>query len=748
MATTSWISNVTKISNGQDVSAEVVNPILKELVQRDQYLYEQLNELGDKAVLISSGLPILPSASSFVSKYTAVFFDQEGSGNTLTRGLAPALVKFSVPSAFSSAYTPDNSSFVMGLVKSVGDDVADVYTAGYVKLDVDIDADIVGLMSDTEATQSRASTDFLPGPFYLSGTDAGKLTRNPGGVAIYVGYAFSRREILIAPNVSEFNQFFTTYQFNLLDKAAGIPVLTAGEWTCTGTTEINGDGGINHVGFIPADSGDLPAPITALMPAGAKFFYNLPSASLIEQDTGITEDQRTEQIALSRALPPNPTNVTLLTINGVVQAIRSDNNPDGVYLINSAGIWWFEDTDGLQPWSSDTTEGKVVTFNGSTNKVTVPSGAFEVNDVVRFNLDGVATLPSPLAVNTSYYVVAVETSGSDQLIQISATEGGVAIDFDNAATGTIYIPNFYVWKFDNGTPEYRPRMSLQFLKFNPSLRESIVTSIRPYNSGSSAIEFYTADKSRVSSTGDLLARLRLDSSSTSATTAGTCVSDFTYNEETGLIEKTLAPLVSNIIPGTGVTITQQVQSGAAVPGSFVLSATASSQTGRVNSIEPDGAELLYTGLHSFLSMPAASTLPSSVIGKILLPNNVPDSDMNFVVFLIGRANLGLGATARNIEFDFSYSITKPGTTLSTVTSTPVSVLVGVPNSTAAYVADTPFKIGQVTAAQFSIPNTALRIPASAFRGGDCNVNFKLVRKTPTNPYANDIGIVDIYWKIG
>lgn len=747
MATTTWLSSVSKIKNGQDVSAEVVNPIIKELAQREQYLYEKINELGDKSVLIASNLPILPSASSFVSKYTAVFFDQEGAGPSLTKGLAPAIAKFSVPSEFSSAYTPDNSAFVVGLVKEISSDKAEVYTNGYVILDVDIDAADVGLMSDTEAAQSRAITDFLPGPFYLSGIDAGRLTRNPAGISIFVGYAFSRRELLLAPNVSEFNQFFTTYQFNLLDKAAGIPVLTAGEWTCTGTTEINGDGGINHVGFIPADSADLPPAITNLMPAGAKFYYNLPSATLIEQDTGITADQREEQIALSRALPPNPTNVTLLTVNGIIQQNRV-NDPDGMYLINSAGIWWFSDLDGQQPWASDTTEGKVVTFNGSTNKVTVPSGDFDIGDVVRFNLDGVATLPSPLAENTSYYVVAVETSGSDQLIQISATEGGSVIDFDTSASGTIYIPNFYVWRFDSGTPEYRPRMSLQFLKFNPSLRESIVTSIRPYNSGSTALEFYSPGKENTAATGDLLARLRLPTISSNIDTAGSAVADFSYDETTGVITKSVAPIVSKLTAGTGVTIAQQQQGGVAVPGSYIVSATSSSQTGRVSTIEPDGAELKYVGLHSFLQLPPATTLPSSLIGKILLPSNVPDSDMTFVILMIGRSNLGLGATARNIEFDFSYAITKTGTTISTTASTPVAVSFSVPNTVTAYVADTPFKVGQVTAAQYSILNTALRIPASAFRGGDCNVNFKLTRKTPTNPYAADVGISDIYWKIG
>lgn len=746
MATTPWLASVSKINNGQDVSAEVVNPIIKQLTQREQHLFEKLADIEDRSVLISSNLPVLPAADSFVNKYTVVFYDQEGSGGSLTKGLAPAQVKFSVPSAFSSAYTPDNSAFVAGIVKERVGDNADVYTLGYVLLDTDIDAASGGLMPATEATLSRALADFSPGPFYLSGTDAGKLTRNPGGVAIYVGYAFSRREFLLAPNVSEFNQFFTTYQFNLLDRAAGIPELVGDEWTATGTTEVNGDGGINHVGFIPSDSADLSTAITSLMPTGAKFFYNLPTAELISQDTGINEAAREEQTELARTLPPNPTNVTLLTVNGVIQSNR-ENSDDGSYLINSAGIWWFDDLDGFQPWASDTTQGKTVTFNSTTNKITLADGAFELADRLRFKLSGGATLPSPLLENTTYYVVAIEQSGDDQLIQIATAEDGAVIDFDNTASGTIIIPNFYVWKFDNGTPEYRPRLSLQFLKFNPSLRESIVTSLRPYNTGSSAIQFFRPDKSATATTGDLLARLQLGMTSSELTTAARAVSDFTYDESTGLITKQTIPVVSNLIPGSGITLTQQQQGGVNTPGSYVISANASSQTGRVNSIEPDGAELLYTGLHSYLNLPPASTLPSSLIGKILLPSTVPDSDMTFVLLLIGDANLGLGATARNVEFDFSYSITKTGTVLGAAT-TPVSVSFAVPNTVSAYTAKTPFKVGAVTAGTFSIPNSTLRIPASLFRGGDCAVNFKLTRKTPTNPYASNVGVVEIYWKIG
>jgi hypothetical protein len=745
MPITPWVPTVTRIQNGEDVSAEVVNPISAQHTQRAQHLYEKFNELSGKSVLIAFDQPLLPSTVDDVRKNLVVFYDKEGTEESATEGLSPALVAFSSDS-FSSAYTPSNSSYAVGIIKEVNDDVADVYLWGLVELDNDIDDEDWGLIQSDEID---LDAEFEPGPLYLSRTEAGKLTRTPAGVAIYVGYAFNRRTLLLAPNVSEFNQFFTTYKFNILDRPAGVPVLTGSTWDLTGVSLVGGDGGINHTGWIPVDA-LVGGPLESLTPEGAKFFYNLPAEDLILADTGVDSDLvlRNEQKELSRQLPPNPTNVTLLTVNGVIQPSR-DNETDGIYIVNTAGIWWFDDQDGQQPWASDIPVEVNVTFDHTLNEITVPDGAFEVDDVVRFTLAGGATIPTGLAINTSYYVIDIDTVGDDQVIKISATEGGAELDFTSNGSGTISIPQLYIWKFSQGTDEYRPRISLQFLKFNPALRESIVTSVKKYNTGSNILRFYKPDKSEESSTGDLLARVVLDiTDGTAEDSAATAITDLTYDETTGQIEKTTAPIVSELIAGSGISITARTVGGETLPGSYIISSSVNSQAGRVSYIEPDGAELLYAGLHSYLNMPPASELPSSLTGKILLPTGIPDADMYLVVILLGDSTLALAAANKVVEYDFSYSVTKAGSVLDTTIS-PTTITFNIPNSTAQYTAKTVFKVGAVTAATYSIPLTDLKVPANVFRGGDCSVNFRLTRKTPSsNAYTGDIGVVDVYWKIG
>lgn len=742
MSATPWLPTVSIVSNGADVSAEVVNPISAQHTQRAQHLYEKFQELTNKSVLIAFDQPILEAELENVRTNLVVFYDLDQSTDPDTEGLAPAKVQFTSDSSFSSSYTPANSSYAVGIVKSITGDKADVYLYGLINFDYDMDDPDHGIIQSDEGDPDSL---FLPGPFYLSRSEAGKLTRNPGGVAIYVGYAFNRNTFLLAPNVSEFNQFFTTYKFNLLDRPAGRPELTDTTWDITGVAEVSGDGGINYVGWVPVSS-LVGGPLEGLTPAGAKFYYNLPSEALMSADTGIDSDSvlRNEQIELSRALPPNPTNVTLLTVNGVIQPSR-DNVADGIYLINSAGIWWFSDQDGEQPWSSSITVETAVTFDNTTNEVTIPFGSFAVGDKLRFKTAG--TMPAALVTTTTYYVKTVDVSGDDQIITLATSAGGAEVNFTTDGTGPIYILQIYTWKFTFGDDEYRPRISLQFLKFNPALRESVVTSIKKYNANSSALRFYRPDKSAEATSGDLLFRLNIPVVAEEIDGTGTTVTNISFDETTGQLIKQTSNVVNSVSAGAGITITEKSISGVAVPGEYIISSASANQFGRVSYLEPDGIELIYSGLHSYLSIPPLATLPSSLTGKIVLPAGVPDADMSFVLMMLGESNLSLANSAKVVEFTFSYNVTKPGAILNNTVTTK-TITFNIPNATEAYVAKTCFKVGNVVASTYSVPVTNLTIPAGVFKGGDAIVNFKLERTTPTAAYTGSIGLADIYWRIG
>lgn len=720
MSITPWISTVTKVANGTDVSSQVINPILSQHTQREQHLYEKLAAIADKSVLTAFDQPIREGET--VVKNNVVYFKRESD----LEGLAPAQVNFVVKTT-NSSFSAANSAYAFGLVKSVNSaaETADVYLTGLVELDVDIDDPTGGFLQTSEID---VSADWEPGPLFLSRTEAGKVTRNPGGVAIFVGYSLTRRKLLLAPNVSEFSQFFTTYRFNLLDRTAGRPLLTGSTWT----VEDSDDSKVGWIGVT-----DLSLALQALAPTGSKFFYNLPPATEIAEDTGIEDYQQEEQTDLAKSLPPNPPNLSLLIVNGVIQTSRDDDPDQGIYKIDDVGIWWFDDQDGFQPWAYDTPATISVTLNDTTDIFTTSSAhGFEVGDRVQFNHSGGAFPTifgggSMTGAPTEYFVVSAPTTTT---FQIGTAEGGAAINFTSTGSN-LTIAQPYIWKEYKGTEAYRPKAAIQFIRFNPSLKDALVSSLKNYNPASTALRFYRADKSSEASQGDLLARLLLQfSNGTDATSSAKAIKSLAYDETTGLITVTNTPIISKLTQGSGIVLTES----STEPGNYLISSAINNTVGRVSSIEPNGAELRFAGLHSYMSM---TNDVSSIIGKVILPAGLPNADMTFVLLLLG---LDAVSSTKTVDFEFTYAVSKVGTIVSSLTSIPATVTFNMPNP---YVAKTIFKIGNASDAHAN--PTTLKIPASAFVGGDCVVNFQLTRKTPVSTiYSAAVGIVDMYWKIG
>jgi hypothetical protein len=732
MPITPWLATVNKLVDGQSVSSEVLEPLFTQHTQREQYLYEKINELSNKSILIDYDVPILPAEIPYITKYSVVFYDRQSS----TEGVSRALTKFNNLSPHQSTFTIANDSYSFGIVKSINGSNADIYLLGVVELDVNIDNPTYGLMQSDE-TNASPTDPFEPGPLYLSRIEVGKLTRNPGGVSIYVGYALNRTKLFLSPNVNEFNQFFATYRYNLMDRPAGIPVLTSSTWTITNVD-------LNVVGWVPVAS--LPSGLQLLAPAGAVFYYNLPDTAKILADTGITYAEAVNQAELGTTLPPNPPNLTLLTINGVIQNSR-DTDLDGIYQVNEAGIWWFSNTNGFQPWASDIADRLLFTALPSPDELQFAAVYnFSINDII-YAKPVSGSWANNLDISVKYYVKTITNGG--QNVTLSTTKGPsfspVGILTDSNVNG--YVPQPYIWKLSKGTNSARPRMALQFIKFNPSLRSTIVTSLKKFNSGSDIISFYGADKLNQKTTGDLLARVNLKFTDNSSTTASTAISSLTYDETTGVVLKNNTPIISKLTEGSGISILPETIGGAVQPGSYIISTNLNKDFGHVDSIEPDGADLIFTGLHSYLNMTLPAVTPSSITGKILLPATTPSADMKFVIFLAAISGLGSGAITTKVTFDFSYSVTQVGAALGTSTSTS-AISFDLP---APITAKTVLKIGNATADTYSIPVPALSIPAVAFNGGDKIINFKLARTTPSDSstkYTSDVGIVDIYWTIG
>lgn len=340
MAATPWVPTVKKIKDGETVESATVNPPLDQLIQRDQHLYEKFNELLGKSVLLAFDQPIHP-AESLSTGLSVVYFKEDVNGT----GLAKAVTGFSSMN-YRSMYAPTDSNFTFGITHTLNSSYtkADMYIHGLCELRYDLDDPVYGLV---EQEPSSPET-FKVGPYYLSRKYPGKITNNPAGIPVYVGYALSKRSFMLQPSVDEFSQFFVNYRFNILDRPAGTPTLSGGGiWSLPAVSPT-------RLGWVAADPSVLPG---FAIPLGAKFFYYIPGGAYTQDAASLTYNEKIEASELKAALPPIPANFVQISVNGVMQRLRDDYTPDGIYSVDQYGVWWYDDTDGKQPWASDLASG-------------------------------------------------------------------------------------------------------------------------------------------------------------------------------------------------------------------------------------------------------------------------------------------------------------------------------------------------------------------------------------------------------
>jgi hypothetical protein len=339
MSLTPWLPIVRKIKDGEAVDQSTVNVPIDQLAQREQHLYDKFEELSGKSVLISFGQPIHPDETFNTGELLLTYFKSDQAGAGLARGVTG----FS-SSASSSMFTPKDSNYIFGLVKAVytKTKTADLYTEGLCELEVDLDDSNLGLIQ--KDAQGNVET-FAAGPYFLSSKVPGKITRDPSGIPVYVGYALTKRKFLLHTNVDEFSQFFINYRYNVLDRVAGVPVLDNENWTITSPDR-------NKLGWINAEDASV------ISPDGATFYYNIPGLSALTDsssqnyDAALTDSERLEAAELNKYLPPVPANFIQLYINGTLASYNNTFDSNGVYSVNPYGLWWHTNVDGTQPWAS------------------------------------------------------------------------------------------------------------------------------------------------------------------------------------------------------------------------------------------------------------------------------------------------------------------------------------------------------------------------------------------------------------
>lgn len=677
MSITPWLPIVRKIKDGEAVDQATVNVPIDQLTQREQHLYEKFEELQGKSVLISFGQPIHPGETLVQNELNLVYFKSDNNGEGVARGLTG----FSSDTS-SNMFSPNNSNYTFGLTKVIYPKTrtADIYTEGLCELHVDLDDPVRGLIQKQSGGNRET---FAVGPYYLSAKDNGKITRDPSGIPVYVGYAISKRKFLLHTNVDEFSQFFINYRYHVLDRVAGIPSKSDSNiWSITTTS-------FNSPPTYVADSGSV-AGVTVSNTSTAYEGYIL----------GVDANNATTLVKVDHDV------YTIeVTTGGVPTAakfkISSEKNNQDIEQTN-VGL----DADKVLFVDTNLNNNLKLNFTGSTN-FTLGSkwtlSVYNYKNRLGWIPVGDTNTAKPVGAKFFYNIppesqMLLDTGLDTQLISDGQSDSQVVnFERDEALELNKYLPpipaNFvqlYIngalirysdiydvdgmysineyglwWHSDKdgeqpwsseyptnsttGSPHNwaddikpdleasRKNIFLSFSKFNPALRTQLVSSLTAFNlegntNASNFIKFYTKEGEtyKGSHTGDLF----VDIDAQIDVAGYTDNANFTYplnTAETYTSNRAIAALKYSKPEGKFKAATTSVVArllgtgGITVteqtPGTGVWSINYAAQgsSGQVDSIEPINARLEFRELSSYIKLPPPSATPYGLIGKIVLP---------------------------------------------------------------------------------------------------------------------------------
>ena len=702
MSVTPWVPTVQLIQDGQAVEQAVVNVPLEQLIQRDQHLYDEFAELQGKSVLISFGTPIYPGDligdnPIQAGQSSVVYFRQDGGGS----GISRAQTGFS-SSSTSSMFAPNDSNYVFGIIKSVNpDNTVDCFISGICELLTPIDDPTNGLLEVSRDLNGNPVTEpFRVGPYYLSRKLPGKLTANPDGIPVYVGYAVSPTVFLLQPSVDEFSQFFINYRYNILDRPVYPPVLTQNGTTWSIPTPAGNPNNPGRLGWIAATQENLPGYTIPLSPAGvpAKFFYHIPKdLNTTSPDKNVLNaDEIVEANELGKLLPPVPSNFVEIMSNGVVQRYADVYSPDGIYSIDDYGIWWYADQAGLQPWADDilsqgpwdATEWE--TYKGSNFRRPRLFISFaKFNPALRTQL--VSSL-RPFAASSNFISFYLKDNPD-----ISSPTGDLLVKI---------------------TPQFIPAGETPTLTNNTTLPTDIPNTY--VNS-----QYTTSD----------------------SYTAGSAVADLKYDQGLGKFVKVVTPVVAKLTGGGGISVSPIPNQ----PGGYNISYLTNGVYGLVDSIEPINSRLEFRGLNSYIRIPYASpvTVPYGLIGKVVLSKNaINHVPLNLVFQVFGNQTYTAGSNNTALTFIFEYSATSAQNGAAPSSQKALNNLVGLASAgTQTVTLNMPTAGGYNAYTPINLEGV-LTVPAE-YIAEDTVINFKIVRNLSGagNDYTGDIGILGIYWGV-
>lgn len=305
-----FVSRVRHVAPGSPVSSGNTSRPTRQLEARENYLEERLDGIEAQQLLVYPEQTIIAEAEVGQPVYW----------NKTTQQFELALAGVE-PDPESGTLVPLESSDCLGLVlRKLHATLADIATIGVAKF---------------STLAAAIDGDLIPGRYYLSSAEAGKLTRQRPAVSVPVCHVIGPQDdcdqnvwAVVHPQTRDFLESHIHYRFDLVCHPAGDTVPpTDGHHTIT-----NADAGL--AGWLPADD----ASFNGHAPTGANFGYNLAAHP-----------------ELAKLWPPIPLEAVVVfwdrgdgSLRGATEIPTRGFEPR--VIIDRYGIWWMTDCTGEVPW--------------------------------------------------------------------------------------------------------------------------------------------------------------------------------------------------------------------------------------------------------------------------------------------------------------------------------------------------------------------------------------------------------------
>lgn len=384
-----WLHNIKHVTPGEPVQAGIVSRPDRALQDRTEYLKQRLDaaELG-RAVFDNDA-----TIASDVLPGQAVFW------NYAAKRYEKALASVEIDPE-SQAYVVQPSSECVGLCfRKKAETLGDIVLYGVV---------------DLPELQNGITGTLVPGRYYLSAVEPGKLVKQRPGVTVNVCYVQGQTDecnpvprVVVMPNTRELVDEHTHYRFNLYTKPAGDNIVYEDADGQERHRIDNADE--DQQGWLPADHEIF----AGRAPDGAVFGYNL-----------------SQHQALKNVWPPIPTQaVSVLWDKGsdYVGATDLPMGASGLVVCDLNGIWWMSDCRGDVPWPADYVSGP-----------TIPPGE-EVLECPREEVMRVAVIFIRMLVGNDRSVVTSLAPGEDSPVVVESCATGEAATLANPGTGDLKL---------------------------------------------------------------------------------------------------------------------------------------------------------------------------------------------------------------------------------------------------------------------------------------------------------------------